>query len=235
MKPENTRRNPLNSSARMKKITILGLVILLISILPFYGCSRTANLPNAKDLSLSAIHYDLDYLLDEDPIPHDEFSQEYDPYPKYSSSDYNTCYRRVFYTRYPTDINKTHLELAPGYSLENEVRVYRSVKKAKLGFADMKPPRFGFSDLQENGITGTEWDISSVGDESKAWYHTEKVLDEEREIMMKQIEAEIYFRKGYVVSSISVTTWGGDLNETASFLIYVAQVSEAKISKSIAP
>jgi len=213
----------------MKKIPILGLVILLVSALVLSGCGRPANLPDAKDLCLSVIRYDLDeltYWLDEEPIPHDEFSREYDAYPKYASSDYET--------RYPTDIRKTHLELAPGYSLENDVRVYRSVEKAEKAFLDMHPPRFGFGVFRETGITGTEWDIASVGDASKAWYYAEEVLDEKREMMMKQIEAEMYFRKGYVISSVRVKTWGGNLDETASFLLDVARVSEAKISKSIA-
>ena len=221
----------------MKKIPLLGLVILIVSALVLSGCRGASNLPAAKDLCLSVIRYDLDeltYWLDEEPIPHDEFSREYDPYPKYASSDYETRYCRVFFTRYPTDIRKTQLELAPGYSLENDVRVYRSVHNAEKAFLDMSPPRFGFGVFRETGITGTEWDIVSVGDVSKAWYHAEEVLDEKREMMMKQIEAEIYFRKGYVISSVRVKTWGGNLNETAAFLLDVARVSEAKISKSIA-
>jgi hypothetical protein len=212
----------------VKNVTISGLIILLVSSILFYGCGKNVNLPNAKDLSLSTWSdlYKLDHFLDEEPIPNDEFSQEYDPYPKYARSDYDSCYRRVFYTRYPTDIHKTSLELAPGYSLVNEVRVYKSVEKAKAGFADMGPPSFGSGII---GIAGTSWDISLIGDESKAWYHTEQILDDNREIMRKQIEATIYFRKGYVISSISVTTWGGSLSETAAFLIDLARVSEAKI------
>jgi len=214
----------------MKKISILGLVILLVSALVFYGCGRPANLPNAKDLCLSELRYELHRVLDEVPIPHDEFSREYDPYPKYASSDYETRYRRVFIAPYPSEIRKTNLELASGYSLENDVRVYRSVEKAKKGFADMRPPRFGPGVL---GIPGIEWNIRSVGNESKAWYYAARALDEDREIMRKQIEAEIYFRKGYVVSSVKVTIWGGPyseesslLKQTASFILDVARVSE---------
>lgn len=221
----------------MKKIPILCLAILLVSALVFYGCGRPANLPNAKDLCLSVWSdlYKLNYWLDEEPIPHDEFSQEYAPYPEYASSDYETCYLRTFFTLSPIKIRKTYLELAPGYSLINDVRVYRSVEKAKAGFADMRAPRFGFSASNVLGMPGKEWDIDQVGDESKAWYYVEEVLDEDREMMVKQIEAEMYFRKGYVISSVEVKTWGGNFEETAAFLLDVARVSEAKISKCIAP
>ena len=222
----------------MKKIPLLGLVILTVSTLLLSGCGRASNLPDAKDLCLSvwpSDFYELNYWLDEEPIPHDEFSHEYPPYPKYASSDYETCYCRVFIAPYPIEIRKTSLELTPGDCLINDVRVYRSVEKAKEGFADMSPPRFGFSDLRETGITGTEWDIIPVGDESKAWYYAEEVSDEDREMMVKQIEAEMYFRIGYVISSVKVKTWGGNFEETAAFLLDVARVSEAKISKCIAP
>ena len=237
MRPKETRRNSLYNSGVMRKIPLLGLVILIVSAAVLSGCRGTSlNLPNAKDLCLSVWSdlYKLNYWLDEEPIPHDEFSQEYDPYPKYASSDYETRYRRVFVTWRPIEIRKTHLKLAPLDCLTNDVRVYRSVEKAKEGFADMSPPRFGFSDLRETGITGTEWDIASVGDESKAWYYAEEVLDEDREMMVKQIEAEMYFRKGYVISSVGVKTWGDNFEEAAAFLHDVARVSEAKISKSIA-
>ena len=234
MKPEQTRRNSLNNSGVMKKIPLVGLVILLVSAPVLGGCQGASlNLPDAKDLCLSAWYdlYKLDHFLHEDPIPHDEFSQEYPPYPKYASSDYETRYRRVFVTTHSIEIGKTHLELAPLDCLINDVRVYRSVEKAKEGFLGMDPPRFGSGVFR---ITGIDWDIASVGDESKAWYYAKKVLDEEREIMMRQIEAEVYFRKGFVISSVRVKTWGGDLKETESFLLDVARLSEAKISKSIA-
>lgn len=220
----------------MKRILLIAVILLAMLL---SACGSPANLPNARDLCLSVHRYDLGNLLDEDPIPDDEFSQEYPPYTEYASSDYETNYYRVFFTRHPIDIRNTHLEITSGYSLKNGVRVYRSVEKAKKGFTDMSAPRFGLV-LVIAGIAGIEWDIRSVGDESKAWYYVSRVLDEDKEIMRKQIEAVIYFRKGYVVSSVEVTTWGGPyseesslLEETASFLLNVAEVSETKISESI--
>ncbi|MBM3119018.1 MAG: hypothetical protein FJ006_05610 [Chloroflexi bacterium] len=222
----------------IKKITILGLVILIVSSLVLNGCGvASLNLPNAKDLCLSvwpSDFYKLNYLPDEEPIPHDEFSKEYDPYPKYPTSDYETCYRRVFWGQDVCEIHGLHIELAPGFCLENQVRVYRSVEKSKKAFADMGVPRFAFSDDNIIGTPGKEWNIAQVGDESKAWRFTSEVLDEREEQLVIQHETEICFRKGQVISSISVTTWGDDLKETAAFLLDVARLSEAKISKSIA-
>jgi len=217
----------------MKKIIAL---VLLIFVLALSGCGNTSlNLPQARDLCLSEIYdlYNLNYWLDEDPIPHDEFSQEYDPYAKYASYDYETRYYRVFYTRYPIEIHKTCLRLAPGFSLENDVRVYKSEEKAREGFADMEAPRFAFSEENILGTTGTEWDIAQVGEESKAWYFAQKVLDKNNEVMVTQYEVEMYFRKGSVISSIGITVWGNDSTEVKSFLLDVAQLSENKISKSI--
>lgn len=219
----------------VNRVPLLWLVILFIFPTIWNGCGGVPNLPHAKDLCLSEWKdlYKLNYWLDEEPIPHDEFSQEYDPNPEYESSDYETCYRRVFFTRYPIDIRKISLELAPGFSLGNEVRVYSSEKKATEGFADMRAPRFAFSDANVPGIPGKEWNIAQVGEESKAWYYAKEVVDDKRENIVRQIEAEMYFRKGHVVSSVEVITWGGSLEETAAFLLDVARLSEAKISTSI--
>lgn len=218
-----------------KEIPLLGLVILLISALVLTGCGKIpTNIPHARDLCLSQSKdlYKLECWLFPEPIPHDEFSKEYDPYPKYASSAYETRYSRAFYSHYPIDIHNTHLELAPGFCLENDVRVYRSVEKAKEGFADMRIPKFAF-DSSILGIPGIEWEIAPMGDESKAWFYADEVLDDRREVMMKQIDAELYFRKGCVISSIEVKTWGGNFKETESFLLDVAQLSETKISEAL--
>jgi hypothetical protein len=167
------------------------------------------------------------------PIPHDEFSQEYEPYSKYPSSDYQSRYRRVFYTRYPIEIKGTSLDLAPGFTIENDVRVYASIKKAENGFLDFEAPRFKINVLDIIGIPGIEWNITSIGSESKAWYYAQEVLDDNRERWVKQIEAVIIFRQGSVVSEMRVTTWGGDLRETALFLLDLARISELKISEAL--
>lgn len=220
----------------MKQIPPLGLVILLISALVLSGCGETSlNLPDARDLCLSAYKdlYKLEYWPDETPVPHDEFSQEYEPYPEYAESDYETRYVRVFWGQDSCEIHRTDLKLASGDCIRNDVRVYGSVETAEKAFADMRVPRFGFSDVNIYGTPGTEWGIPSVGDESNAWRFAQRVLDEKREVMVTQHEVEICFRKGPVISSVKVVVWGNDNNEVESFLLCVARLSEEKISKSI--
>ncbi|MFC2050012.1 hypothetical protein ACFLTN_02410 [Chloroflexota bacterium] len=221
----------------MRKIPQLGLVILIVSSLVLNGCwLESLNIPNAKDLCLSvwpSDFYELNYWPDEEPIPHDEFSKEYAPYPKYPNSDYETCYSRVFWMEDMCEIHGLHIELASGFCIGNQVRVYRSVEKSKKAFVNMGAPRFAFSEDNIVGTPGKEWNIAQVGDESKAWRFTSSVLDEKEERLITQHETEMCFRKEYVISSVSVTTWGDDLQETEAFLLDVALVSEAKISKSI--
>jgi hypothetical protein len=219
-----------------KKFFLFGLMVLIPLTISTIGCEKiTTNLIVAKDLCISEYKdlYKLDYWLYENPIPHDEFSQEYEPYSERLISDYQSRYRRVFYTRSPVEIYNTSLELAPGFTIESDVRIFKTTEKAQKGFIDFDPPRFKINVVDIIGIPGIKWDIDSIGSESKAWYYMQEVLDDNREKLVQQVEAVVIFRIESVLSEIRVTTWGGDLKETELFLLNLAQVNEYKITEAI--
>jgi hypothetical protein len=224
-----------NKTKATRRIALLWLVALIIAIVIISGCrAASPNLPNARDLCLTSfdLYVELDYHPNKEPIADDEFSREYDPYPKIPSGDYETRYRIVFSGQDMYEINGLNLELTRTGSIANDVCVYRSVETAKAAFATWITPRFGFlhSDL---GIPGKEWDIAKVGDESKAWNFVDRVLDEEKEVMVTQYEVEMSFRKGFVISSVEATVWGRSSKDVESFIVSLAQLSEDKISKAI--
>lgn len=210
-----------------------GIIILTLGGLLINGCSDTPSITiDAKQLTLSSSGdlNGLNYSLEEEPLPDAEYSRSYDARPEYPALDYVSRYHQVFVTRNSIKINKINLELAPFQSIVNDVRVYNSIEKAKEGFMGISPPQFGPVLL---GDTSVGWNIAIVGDESKAWYYTSEVVNDQEEKIEKQIQAEICFRKGSVISLIDIVTWGGSLSNTAAFLLDLARQSEAKISNNV--
>jgi|WetSurMetagenome_2_1015567.scaffolds.fasta_scaffold470367_1 hypothetical protein len=215
------------------KWKIAGIIVLTLCGLLINGCSDTPSIIiDAKQLTLSSSGdlSGLNHSLAAEPLPDAEYSRSYDANPEYPSLNYISRYRQAFVADNPIKINKINLELAPFRCIVNDVRVFSSMEKAQAGFMGILPPQFGPVLL---GDTSVGWNIAKVGDESKAWYYTSEVINDQEDKTEKQIQAEVCFRKGSVISLIDIVTWGGSLSNTAAFLLDLARQSEAKISNNV--
>ena len=215
---------------------VVAIVALLVaSSLALSGCKQThPNVPDARDLCLSTSSSDfanLSYRLTEFPVADDELSVPLAPNPLSTSGDFETGYSRIFYARDSIYVDGTEIELPRGFPLWNAVRVYESVQKAREAFDGMNPPRFVLS--TPTGRAGKEMDITDVGDESNSWYYARTVVDEVNMTSATEVDAQIRFRTGNAISDIGVATWYAKLDQTASFLLDLAQVSNEKIADNI--
>ena len=220
---------------RLAQIRVASAALLLTVSLLSGGCKQThPNVPDARDLCLSTSSSDfanLSYRLTEFPVADDELSVPLAPNPLSTSGDFETGYSRIFYAHDSIYVDGTEIELPRGFPLWNAVRVYESVQKAREAFDGMNPPRFAFS--TPTGRAGKELQIPSVGDESGAWYYAREVVAEDSSTPTTEVDAQVRFRTGNAISDIGVATWYANLDQTASFLLDLARVSNEKIADSI--
>ena len=165
------------------------------------------------------------------PVDDEDMSAVLPLDPRYPAADFETGYQRVFHVRDAIYVDNTAIVLPEGFPLWNTVKVYRAVRTAREAFDDMDPARFVF--MTPTGRAGTELRIPSVADVSAAWYYARLVVDEDGGTSTLEIDAQIRFRRGNVISDIGVATWYAGRDETAAFLIDLARVSAGRISDRI--
>jgi hypothetical protein len=215
---------------------VVAIVALLVAFsLALSGCGQShPNIPDARELCLSTSSSDfadLSYRLTEIPITDDDFSAELAPNRGLIAGDFETGYSRIFYARDSIYVDGTDIELPRGFPLWNAVRVYDSVQKAREAFDGMNPPRFVLN--TPTGRAGKEMELTDVGDESNSWFYARTVVDEVNMTSTTEVDAQIRFRTGNAISDIGVATWYANLDQTASFLLDLAQVSNQKIADNI--